>query len=72
MFRGLVRLPQLVCSYNDKVLFPVTEATGKTELSALRLPNLFKQSSRQETHERLCYINLAYLETLVTIGNVKT
>jgi len=46
-------LPHSDCSYNDKVLLSVKEATGKIELSALRLPKLFQQSSHQELKQTL-------------------
>lgn len=53
MFRGMALLRHSDCSYNDKVSFSVTEATDKIELSALRLPNLFQQSSHQELNQNL-------------------
>jgi len=53
MFRGMVLLHHSDSSYNDNVLFSVTEATGKIELSALSLLKLFQQSSHQELCQNL-------------------
>jgi len=53
MFQGLVLFPHSDCTYKDKVLFSVTETTGKIELSTLRLLNLFQQPSHQELNQNL-------------------
>jgi hypothetical protein len=53
MFPGMALLRHSDCSYNDKVLFSVTEAIGKIELSPLRLPNLLQQSSHLELKQNL-------------------
>jgi len=53
MFREFVLLPHSDGSYYEKFSFSVTEATGKIELSALTISNLFQQSSHQELNQKL-------------------